>query len=262
MQSLQLCSGDGHSYRVNLPKLLEGFKSAYLFSFHKSGSTLMDSMVRKYCRKLGVPTFSLFDSAFDSGIPTKEVMDDALVCFSKTGRIYTGFRHYPRFDLVLTGAPCILLVRDPRDMLVSMYYSVAKSHVVLRNNLEFLKRRRETAGMSVDEFALRKAHMYVHNFNKYQQKLPLDTLTTYRYEDVIYAKEAWLSDLVEKLSLPQDSATIKIIAKQFDIFPKQEKQDKHIRQVHPGNYRSKLAPQTIAAISEELEEFLTYYNYI
>ena len=261
MQSLQFCSSSGLTYNVELPGPLEGIKSAYLFSFHKSGSTLMDSMVQHYCRKLGVPTFSLFNSAFDSGVPTDEVMDDAQVCFSKTGRIYTGFRHYPWFDLALTGAPCILLVRDPRDMLVSMYYSISKSHMVPNKHFKFLKRRKEAASMNVDEFALEKADQYLHSFRKYQQKLPVDTLTTYRYEDVIYTKEAWLTDLVKKLSLPQDKALVQKIAQQFDIFPEQEEQDKHIRQVHPGNYKTKLRPQTIEMISECLEEFLQHYNY-
>ncbi len=133
----------------------------------------MDNMVRHYCRQIGAPTFSLFNSAFDAGITTNEVMEDALVCFSKTGRVYTGFRHYPRFDLELTDAPCIILVRDPRDMLVSMYYSVAKSHVVPSKNVKFLKRRQEAASISVDEFALKKAGDYLKNFRKYQQKLPV-----------------------------------------------------------------------------------------
>ena len=221
----------------------------------------MDNMVQRYCRKVGIPTFSLFNSAFDSGVLTNEIMDDALVCFSKSGRIYTGFRHYPQFDLDLSGVPCVLLVRDPRDMLVSMYYSVAKSHVMPGKNPKFLKRRKKAASMSIDEFVLKKAGEYLSSYRKYQQKLPADTLTTYRYEDVIYEKEAWLTDLVDKLSLRQDRALVHKIAQQFDVFPEQEDQDKHIRQVHPGNYKNKLREQTIEVISEQLEDFLQHYNY-
>ena len=200
----------------------------------------MDNMVRSYCREKGVPTFSLYNSAFGSGISTNEIMEDALVCFSETGRVYTGFRHYPRFDLELTNAPCILLVRDPRDMLVSMYYSISKSHVVPDKHIKFLQRRQEATSMSLDEFVLSKADQYLHNFLKYQEKLPVDTLKIYRYEDVIYAKRAWLTDLVKKLSLPRKRSRIKEIVQEFDIFPEAEEPDKHIRQVHPGNYKNKL----------------------
>jgi hypothetical protein len=262
MQKLQFKTRGGQPYKVNLPEPAEGIKSAYLFSYHKSGSTLMDNMVRHYCRQIGVPTFSLFNMAFDSGVTTSEIMEDALVCFSKTGRIYTGFRHYPRCDLELTGVPCIMLVRDPRDMLVSMYYSIAKSHVVPSKNVKLQKSRQETVRISVDEFALKKAGDYLRRFNRYQRKLPADTLTTYRYEDVIYAKEDWLTDLVKQLSLRHDKALVKEIAKQFDIFPEQEEQGQHIRQVHPGNYKTKLKPETIEKITEVLEGFLHHYNYV
>ena len=130
MQTLQFRSAGNRDYQVDLPPPLEGLKSAYLFSFHKSGSTLMDNMVRHYCAQFDIPTFSLFNAAFDVGIQTSQIMEDAAVCFSNAGRIYTGFRHYPAFELELADVHCILLVRDPRDMLVSHYYSVTKSHVV------------------------------------------------------------------------------------------------------------------------------------
>lgn len=261
MQKLQFSSKSGQTYYVDLPAPLKSLKSVYLFSFHKSGSTLMDNMVREYCRQMGVPTFSLFNFIFDSGISTHEVMNDTLVCFSRTGRIYTGFRHFPHFDLDLRGSPCVLLVRDPRDMLVSMYYSVSKSHVLPRKNLLLRRKRQEAAAMGIDEFVLDKAGQYLNHFHRYQKKLPTDTLSTYRYEDVIYEKEAWLKDLVETMSLPQDQDLIKKIARQFDIFPKREEQEKHIRQVHPGNYKTKLKPQTIDTINDSLEEFLRHYDY-
>jgi hypothetical protein len=261
MQNLQFCSASGEKYRVELPAPLDGLQSAYLFSFHKSGSTLMDNMIRRYCKYSNVPSFSLFNSAFDSGIPTSGVMKDAAICFSKTGRIYTGFRHYPMFALDLTGVACVLLVRDPRDMLVSMYYSVAKSHVLPKGNLSFIKRRRQASRMTVDEFAIKKAPEYKRSLQIYREKLPAATLTTYRYEDVIYEKEVWLKDLVEKLGLPQNDELIRSTARKFDVFPEQENENEHIRQVHPGNYKRKLKQETIAVISETLEEFLDYYNY-
>ena len=240
MQHLQFRSTRGRKYWVDLPAPLEGFNSAYLFSFHKSGSTLMDNMIRRYCKYSDIPTFSLFNSAFDSGITTSAIMQDSAICFSKTGRIYTGFRHYPRFDLDLIDVPCVLLVRDPRDMLVSMYYSVTKSHVMPKGNFNFIKRRWKANRMTVDEFVMKKADEYMRSFQIYRQKLPTETLTVYRYEDVIYEKEAWLTDLIKKLGLPQNSALIRSTAQNQDVFPEQEDENKHIRQVHPGNYKKKL----------------------
>ena len=262
MQALEFRSSGGQKYRVNLPAPLEGMQSAFLFSFHKSGSTLMDGMIRVYCKSFNIPTFSLFNAAFDSGIPTGEVGEDAAVCFSGHGRIYTGFRHFPNFELDLTGVKSILLVRDPRDMLVSWYYSVTLSHVAPRKHRKFLEKRTQASLMSIDEFALDKARIYRNSFRKYQRMLPAETLNSYRYEDVIYKKSEWLQDLVTKLELPQDRQLIRKTAEKFDIFPENENQDKHIRQVHPGNYKNKLKTESIRKLNEELGEFLRFYNYL
>ena len=221
----------------------------------------MDSMVKAYCDHFNVPTFSLFNSAFDAGIATNDVRCDARVCFSRHGRVYTGFRHFPVFDLNLEGVKAILMARDPRDMLVSMYYSVTKSHVVPRNHHKFLQNRKLAAQMDIDEFSIERSKIYLNNFRRYRKKLPKDTLTTYRYEDVIYQKAAWLKDLIGHLALPADEQLIHSIAQEHDVFPQQEDSDKHIRQVHPGNYKKKLKPETIAVLNEKLGEFLHHFNY-
>ncbi len=262
MKKTSLISTNGTPFNVVLPELQSTELSSYLFAFHKSGSTLMDNMVQKYCKSFGIPTFSLFNGAFDNGVPTNEIAADALACFSRQGMIYLGFRHYPGFDLDLSGLRTVLLVRDPRDMLISMYYSVAKSHVIPKNHPLFQHNRDAAASIDIDTFVLQKAGIYLHNFQLYQQKLPTELLTTYRYEDVIYEKCAWLKDIVEKLDLPVDSKLIRKTAQKFDIFPESEDQEKHIRQVHPGNYKSKLKPETIAELNIKLQEFLQYYNYV
>ena len=130
MKSLDLVSKDGRRYKVTLPDPKPDLLSAYVFSFARSGSTLLNNIVTAYCSYLDIPTFSLFNSAFDQGIHTQSIQKDAAGCFEKTGYIYTGFRHFPAFDLDLTDVPAIWLVHDPRDMLVSLYYSVLKSHSI------------------------------------------------------------------------------------------------------------------------------------
>ncbi len=261
MQRLEFTSAGGHTYTVMLPEPRPGIKSAYLFSFHKSGSTLMDNMVWDYCEAQGVPTFSLFNSAFDSGVPTSEILKDAKYCFSREGRIYTGFRHYPLFDMDLKGVQCVLLVRDPRDMLVSLYFSLTKSHVVPVFHQKFKQNRTQAAQLELDDFVLQKAPEYLNSFNRYQQLLPAESLTTYRYEDVIYKKRIWLSDLVNKLDLPLSRRLIDKVAKKHDVFPNNEDESQHIRQVHPGNYRVKLKPETISSLNDTLRPFLNFFGY-
>jgi hypothetical protein len=261
MRELEFLSASGKPYRVSMPRPKAGLRSGFLFSFHKSGSTLMDGMVRTYCKLLGVPTFSLFNAAFDAGVPTDEIQQDAAACFAPEGMIYTGFRHFPNFDLDLTGIPCILLVRDPRDMLVSLYYSVTRSHQLPTGNQAFKDKRALARQMDIDTFVCENSITYVTLFNRYINNLPTETLCTYRYEDVIYEKAQWLRDLAGNLGLPLRRPLLYMVARKYDVIPTVEKQDKHIRQVHPGNYKAKLKPDTIERLNTSLAGFLTHHGY-
>ena len=152
MHAMTFRSKMGIEYQVELPEPLTGMRSAFIFAYIKSGSTLLNNMITCYCQALGIPTFSLFNSAFDSGVPTHEIMKDANICFNKEGIIYTGFRHYPSFELDLKGIKCVLLVRDPRDMLVSLYYSIVKSHVIPKNYEPLRESRQLASQQTIDKF--------------------------------------------------------------------------------------------------------------
>ena len=262
MHTLELCSTQGQKFEVSIPEPRQGVQGAYVFAFAKSGSTLLNNLITTYCAAVSVPTLSLFDAAFGYGIPTHQIGPDAQACFAPSGVIYTGFRHFPRFDLDLGDANLVLLVRDPRDMLVSMYFSVAKSHVVPKAHQRLKLEREKVALLSIDEFALSRAEILLRIFRNYQRNLPAQRLTTYRYEDVVFRKAWWLQDLVDRLGLPLDESLVESVAHRFDIIPEQEDAQEHIRQVHPGDHRTKLAGSTIEKLDEVLHEFLSAYDYL
>ena len=261
MTSVNLVSKQGRQYGVVIPDPKPDFVSAYVFAFTRGGSTLMNDMLATYCQQVKVPTFSLFNAAFDQGVPTQDIKEDASVCFKKHGYIYLGFRHFPSFEFDLRGAPAILLVRDPRDMLVSLYYSVLKSHVIPEGLVSFTKSRKQAGELDINQFVIIRAKSFARQFKRYQNKLSISDLTVYRYEDVIYEKEKWLKDMVTRLGLPQTPELVQDIAKRFDIVPDVENENKHVRQVHPGNHTQKLNPQTICSLNDSLADFLRYFKY-
>ncbi|MFH1156191.1 MAG: sulfotransferase domain-containing protein [Pseudomonadota bacterium] len=261
MNTFILHSRDNRPYEIKLPSPKDGLRSSYLFAFAKSGSTLLDNMISTYCQRIGVPCFSLFNQAFGQGIVTADVGGDALVCFKPRGYVYTGFRHYPGFDLPLAGLTSVLLVRDPRDMLVSLYYSVAKSHVIPDGNKLLQERRKQALTDTIDEFVIKRAQRYMKQYRIYKEKLPASA-KVYRYEDVVFDKINWMDDLVRTLELELDRTIMKEVVEQFDIVPDVEDETRHIRQVLPGNHRKKLMPGTIVALDECLHYFLKEYGYL
>ena len=261
MESFNLTASDGRPYQVAMPDSNNDCSSAYIFAFHKSGSTLIQTLLQDYCSVIGVPTFSLFDSAFRQGISTEFVQGDASACLNKAGYIFTGFRHFPHFEFDMKDRKAILLVRDPRDMLVSLYYSIKKSHPIPSADVKFRRQRQDALEIDIDEFVLKRRGLFENAFREYMSALSGSDLTVYRYEDVIYDKEAWLGDLVRTLSLNKIDSEIKAAAANADVIPDAEDQSKHIRQVHPGNHKKKLEKKTIDFLNGYFADFMTEFGY-
>jgi hypothetical protein len=262
MQFIELKSKDGIRYTVPIPKGSEKIKRGFVFAYAKSGSTLLDRLVREYCKIVGIPTLSLFGEAFSQGVKPQSIMKDALRCFDEDGIVHTGFRHFPvNFELDFRGSKQLLLVRDPRDMLVSLYYSIAKSHVKMKGDDKFEETRDSIAIMSIDDFVIERAPSYMASFRRYEECLPEENLMLCRYEDVIFKKFDWLISICDFFDLPINEDTIGQVASKHDSLPNKEDDSAHIRQVHPGNYKSKLQPLTIQKLNECLKDFLNKYQY-
>ena len=84
MKSFNLVSKQGLQYRVSIPTPGPNLQSAYIFAFARSGSTLLNNMVAAYCQQINVPTFSLFNTAFEQGVATQDIQADARVCFKRS----------------------------------------------------------------------------------------------------------------------------------------------------------------------------------
>jgi len=262
MKKYELVSKVGQNYSITTPQA-GNIKKGYLFAFAKSGSTLLDRMIRDYCKQVSVPTLSLFGECFQQGIKPTNILSDAKKCIEMDGIIYTGFRHYPlNFDIDLANSNQMLLVRDPRDMLVSLYFSISKSHVVLKGDDGFTAERESAKMMSLDSFVLERAASYNNNFKKYKSVLSDIPLLVSRYEDVIFEKEQWMKDIIKHFALPFDEKLILNVVNKYDIVPERENDNLHIRQVHPGNFLKKLQPDTIEKLNEILSEFLDEFSYI
>lgn len=256
----------GESFQLPMPEPSE-FDSFFAFAMPKSGSTLMDKMLRDVCKAVGMAVVAPYEVAFRTGIQPVRIDQSLEACFKSTGYAYLGFRAFlgfePTFDFATVKK--LLLVRDPRDMLVSLYFSIKYSHSIPKSQgsaSRGLQSQREYAAeVDIDEFVIERAPYYRGLFAQFRSKLPETLLKTYRYEDVIFDKPRWLADMVEFLELPLEADQVSAIAARHDILPDQEKPSDHIRQVTPGNYRKHLTEQTIAQLGDMLGKTLDANGY-
>jgi hypothetical protein len=240
------------------------FDSCFLFAMHKSGSTLMYQMMRLALSVAGIPTIALSEIAFGAGLPENEILNaDAFIL--GRGYCYLGYREFPPYlrgrDIAKNKK--ILLIRDPRDMLVSAYFSDAYSHVLpptgdVRAAME--TQRTYARKTDINDYCISHANLYLSEFAGYEALFPTE-MRIYRYEDVIFKKQAWLQDMLTYLGVNINGRHVETIASNSDQRPERERPAEHIRQVTPGNFRKHLTTSAISRLNAVFADILSRYNY-
>lgn len=242
--------------------------SVTVFSVHKAGSVLLNKIVGDLCRHVGLTYVGLPQECFRIGYPVGELPPTTSQVFVKNGYCYGGFRFWPvNFHIPIIGSSRpILLVRDPRDRLVSHYFSMRESHGEPGNQFKnvrlTLSNRERARRLSVDDYVIEVAGEFLAHMVAYRTQLCEETDTKiYRYEDVIYEKSVWVQSLVKHFGWDVSDDLCATIAARHDLIPDQEDTSKHVRQVHPGNFRKHLSQRTIDDLNSVFEQEMRFFGY-
>lgn len=251
-----------------LPKIGD-FNDVYAFSIHKAGSSLMHKMIADVSNYSKIPSVSIPDLLFKEGISDEWQSDISMSLFFERGRIYYGFRNLPKFmtgeNFSLTNKKAVLLVRDPRDALVSQYYSLSGkyiSHQLPQKNSEvFIERLQKTASLSIDDYVLQAAPNHLNKLKEYRLGLNFNNVLLKNYENIYYDKINFLSEIFSHFELDVDKEIILRVALQNDIRPDSEDITKHIRKGTPGDYKEKLCSTTICKLNELFKDEVKWFGY-
>jgi len=198
--------------------------------------------------------------------------------FEKRGYLYGPIRvtipneNYPEYRWLI--GPCvakgflrdkraIFFVRDPRDILVSVFYSFGFSHgasplpelAVLQK-----KRRADISEMGLDAFCVHDSERITEVFGIIQRLISeCPQGLVLRYEDLMTDFDQFSPPLVEWLGLP--SETVKKMRQQLQ--PRIEEAPlSHHRSGKPGGFRDKLLPSTVAEMNRILAPALKNFGYV
>jgi hypothetical protein len=224
--------------------------------------------MRDLSSRVGLTYVSIMEEFFAIGLPDANMPPETSAIFVPHGYCYGGFRYLPRrFEIpILADAKPILLVRDPRDMLVSHYYSMRDSHPEPGNALKSVNSRmtmRDWArSLEIDDYVHKAAETFRRFLTNYRTILCADYSTKiFRYEDVIYRKAEWVEGIADHFGFEMTPAVAAEIAGKQDIIPEKESTSQHVRQVHPGNFKQKLRPDTVAQLDEYFAEEMVFFGY-
>lgn len=252
------------------------------------------SYIKAVCKLLDIKNVSLPDSVWGSGGDLQSACyspDDADTLYAAP-IVYWGNREAVRTlsQASLSRSYMFMMLRDPRDCLVSMFYSFFGGHAApgylsgegKESWLKEMKKRREYA--DIDAYVLERAPGYYENIREmlsFAKRTKRHRII--RYEDYIHDKIGLCSQIHDALSelehtrlglgvisLPRmlrcsfpglRTAAIKRIASKHDVMPTTERPGQHVRRALPGDHRTKLRPATIGRLNDVFGSTLAEYSY-
>jgi len=267
-ETIQFEGREGTVLPVKVPSPSDKLpRSIFSFAIHKSGSVLLDNILLDLCAAASVPTISIDGICFAGGLRLQDLQPQApIALLSRPGYCFYGFRGLHKFMEKVDLASCkkVILVRDPRDVLTSYFFSMKFSHTVPpagATRAGVLDQREAAHSLSIDEYVLSpKVAFFENNFRRYMT-LEGDNTKVFRYEDVIFDKRNWVAAINTWFALGVSEERVLAIADKHDIIPNQEDPNAHIRQVTPGNYKKNLTQGTVDAITRQYQDIMKHYGY-
>jgi hypothetical protein len=246
----------------------EAAPAYFVFGVRKSGSSIMNSMVTSLARFNQVNYVDVAGQLFGKGVTVAGWQNDAgMATLLQGGNLFGGFRNAP---LGLVGHPLlaaskkILLVRDPRDALVSEYFSSAYSHSIPEEGegrQQMLENRARALKASVATYVLRQAKSFRGTLMEYREFIGMPGMRLYHYEDAIMNKRWFLEDICEHFGWTVTDQQLDQILGWADVLPDEERPDKFVRKVTPGDHRDKLEAEVILQLNDILAPMLDELGY-
>lgn len=243
-------------------------KSLLFFTMHKTASTYMKKCMKylnkKYLGLVHADLESYIWNYSDKNV-YQILKEKKSIIFHPKGILYAPLRMYIPIDKI--DHYCIvLMLRDPRDVLVSSYYSKAYSHglpIDKKRKKTFVEIRNQTKQQTIDEYTIANADYLYQRYSDYCNYLIKEQNIKYlRYEDFIQNYDLWINQLEEILNI---EITKKDKNALFELkggdAPTVENKLKHIRKATPGDYKEKLTEKTQELLNSKFKDILLTLNY-
>lgn len=248
-------------------------KSIIHFSMNKAATQYVKNILQEVATTNGMTPVSLNEFAFHSNIPfldhlSAKEMEQYKHVFKSRGYLYSAFGGMIENINDLEDYLIVLVIRDPRDILVSGYFSMAYSHPEpskLGSKYEgFMEKRNKAQKTSIDEYVKSESSKVYSVFERYNDLLLTRRSNVYvtKYEDMISDFQEWLTNLINYTGLDiSDDLKNDFINKHSGLKPKKENKAKHIRKGTSGDYQQKLNEETVQFLNAKFSAILEQHNY-
>jgi Sulfotransferase domain len=269
-------------------------KNVIVLTTHKAGSMVLHRVLRNICEKHSIAYYSP-NQERDKQLPFERIFNGEDFIAGRSG-CFGPLRFFVP-SAALARANIIVHLRDPRDVLTSMFFSYCFMHPgEIRANTGY---RKEAAEAGIDRFVL---NMSDEGFTSYKGDYGTgcqygkyignvrDRYITYlreivgkpnaillSYEEMVLDFPSWLRKFLGAFELSDADETYRFVQNRIEIQndvtravssrdpetvkPGVENVWSHKRKATPGDYKEKLRPETISELNRRFSEVLDALGY-
>ncbi|MBS1729185.1 MAG: sulfotransferase domain-containing protein [Bacteroidetes bacterium] len=235
-------------------------QSVIFFTVNKSASTFIKKTVASLIGKDNASHIRLTaylspekrEKYFNNPVFMKKV-------FKEKGFFYGSFMSpYPFPNL--EKFKVLLVLRDPRDVLTSNYFSTLFNHPLTANDM--IEKRKKYADYTIDQYVLEFADDLHERYKGYCDKLlHKENVLFLKYEDMVADFKSWLQKLVAYLELKDKDKKIDELVEATKFRVEKENKKSFVRNITPGDHKNKLKPETIAKLNDLFKNELIQLGY-
>lgn len=245
-----------------------GQQPVFVLGIRKSGSSIFNSMCTAMAKFNDFNVVDIGGKFFEAGLAEPDWWDNPeLEKLLLPGNMYGGFRSFPpvlRGLETYVNSPKALMVRDPRDVLVSEYFSNAFSHNLPKEGVgreAFEEQRKLALSTKLEEYVDSRIEPLRATCEPYIELAQDPRLKLFRYEDVIFEKARLLRDVAAHFGWTISDHQIELILSWADVRPDTERPTEFVRRVTPGDHKEKLTDSLRSRIEIELGPFMAAFDY-
>jgi len=255
------------------PKSNSEIDSFIFFTTHKAASNFTNQILKEVEQ---ISEFELYDyGALIGSISEKLNISDQFeeylnenhkTLFKLNGEIY-GPQRLPLNFAGINDYKKIFFLRDPRDVLVSAYYSFGYSHVEPDSASmidSFLKKRATIQNQTIDEYVLQEMESWIKpaymNYKKLRLESTNDVLYL-KYNDYIEDTEGIVNKILTFFGL-ENRDLAKRLAMSANPITRLEEKDQHKRSGKNNQWKTHLKQSTQDELNIKLKDILEFWDFI
>lgn len=159
----------------------------------------------------------------------------------------------------------IFFLRDPRDVIVSSYYSFGFTHSLPANSkgkTSVLKVRDEIQQKGIDQYAIDFADELVQRYNGFKNlRESCDSYIYLKYDDFTNNTKQFILNLSNYLNVSLNNNDIELLCKEASPVQKNIQKESHKRSGKSGQFVNELKPETQLILTSKFKDILLYWEF-